>query len=293
MKTHKMIIPHFPKNIAVTIGTIFCLSITTMATPSVAADQKPESPFAKDHKFLQDIQNKLTKGGGITDRIITIQVSQDKRRMLTATPNSLNFSYGFLQHMTSVNHLIATMAHMTAHISLDYLDTPPVPEDMKEKKSSVSDYLKSAVRPQFPDENNIPQATGAFHTKGANIIERPDYQNKSYDLSINKSDMIAIDHQLDVDKTTGKILKHAGFCPSDYSRLLHYFYENPQKITGNKHFALEATEWQRIDANDQRAKPDTVCNPDQQALINAYVPAFNQFMTQIKQNLLKQSLQKK
>ncbi len=270
-----MRIPPFLKYIAVAFSMVCYLS-----TPPIAVAQD-----TKDIEFLQDIQNKLTKGGGITDRIIRIQVSQDKRRMLTATPNSINFSYGFLQHMTSVNQLIATMAHMTAHISLDYLHTPPVPENTKKKKSSIGDYLKSAVRPKYPDENNIPQATGAFHTKGANIIERPSYQNKSYDISINKSDMVEIDHQLAVDKTTGKILKHAGFCPSDYSRLLHYFYKNPQKITGNEHFALESTEWQRIDTNDQQANPNTRCDRDQQALIKGYIPAFNQFMTRIKQSL--------
>ena len=273
MKTHKFIFDYFPAIIAIAMVT--GTGMTEMAT---ADEQKPE-----EIAFLQDIQDRLIQVSGIKNRDIALLVTENKKRKITITPSSISLSYGFLKQMKNINQLVATMAHMTTHISLDYVATPPLPEGAQDapEKSSVTDYIKSAVRPKYPDQSNIPQATGAFHHKGAEIIARPSYQNKDYDYSVNKADIISAEHELEVDKITDKILRHSGFCPSDYSRLLHYFYENPQQVLGNKHFVLSADGWQRIDAINRRADPASACDEGQIAQTIKYAADFDRLTVRV------------
>ncbi|MCF6196451.1 MAG: hypothetical protein L3J50_07080, partial [Emcibacter sp.] len=68
---------------------------------------------------------------------------------------------------------------------------------------------------------------------------------------------------------------------------LHYFYENPQLLLGNKHFALDADQWPRIGAVDSRADPAAKCTAEQVALTQKYAPAFDQLMVHIRQALTK------
>lgn len=257
---------------------ISLLAISGLTLP-VMANETP--------KFLQDIQDRLTKAGGITDRAIKIHITKSSKRIVTITPSSISFSYGFLNQMQSPPHIVATMAHMTAHISLDYIKTPPLPEEAKATKEKIStgEYLKSAVRPQYPDENNIPQASGPFHKPGAEIIERPSYSNKAYSYSVNKAAVIKEEHELESDKIAGKILKHAGFCPSDYSRMLHYFYENPQLLLGNSHFALDADQWRRLETLDNRIDPTAKCRFRYAKKMAEYNAPFNQLKSHISQEL--------
>ena len=281
MKTHKFIFTSIPAISAIALTVV--LSLTSMAT----AQEQP----SKDTLFLQKIQDHLTNVSGIKDSKITVIVTTDSKRKIDLTSTSISLSYGFLKHLRTANQLVATLAHMTAHIALDYVAPPPLPDDIKNAKgkTSTGDYLKSAVRPKYPDEGNIPQATGSFHREGAQVLERPRYQNKDYDYAVNKDDIIKAEHELEVDKITDKIMRHAGFCPSDYSRMLRYFYENPQLILGNKHFALDADGWQRLDAVNHRANPTTICNAEQIAQTTQYAPAFDQFTVKIRQALRKKS----
>lgn len=272
MKTHKFIFK--------AVTALFALVL--MTAPGLTL-----SGHAADTDFLQEIQNRLMKVSGVKDRDIAVIVTENQKRKITLTPSSISLSYGYLKQMKTINQLVATLAHMTAHISLDYVARPPLPEDDRnnQKKTSVTDYLKSTVRPKYPDENNIPQATGPFHHKGADIIERPGYQNKDYDYSVNKADILSAEHELEVDKITDKILRHSDFCPSDYSRLLHYFYEKPQLLLGNKHFVLDATGWPRIDAVDRRADPATICSETQIAQTQKYAHSFDLLMVKVMQAL--------
>lgn len=279
MKMHKFIFEYFPKILG--LALLVALSLTAHAK---ANEQAPEKTM-----FLQDIESQLIRVGGLKDRMITLHITNNQKREIAITPSSISFSYGFLKQLNNINQLIATMAHMTAHISLDFVATPPLPEDEQagHEKTSVTEYLKTTMRPKYPDQGNIPQATGAFHTKGAAIIERPGYYNKDYDYSMNKADIINAEHELEVDKITDKILRHAGYCPSDYSRMLHYFYENPQALLGNKHFALNANEWQRIDAVNRRVDPAVACSPDQTTHTQKHENAFDQLLVKIRQALRK------
>ncbi len=273
MKMHKFISETFPKIVILAMMT--AISLTSLAQSD---DNKPEKTL-----FLQDIQDQLVHVSGIKNRNITIHIIDDKKRKTILTPSSISLSYGFLKQMKDINQLVSTLAHLTAHISLDFVATPPLPEDNHDgqEKSSVTGYLKSTIRPQYPDENNMPQATGAFHKKGAEILERPRYHNKDYEYSVNKTDIIKAEHELEVDKITDKILRHSGYCPADYSRMLYYFYENPQLMLGNKHFALDADQWQRIDAVNRRADPGTACDKAQIALTQKHAGDFDQLLVRV------------
>ncbi|MBL4801279.1 MAG: hypothetical protein JKY45_05240 [Emcibacter sp.] len=277
MKTRKFIFSLCP-----TIIAVILMTSVQMIPQAMSQEESPDGI-----RFLQEIQDQLTKVSGLKDHTITVHVITEPKRKIVLTPSSISLSYGFLQHVKSVNQLMATLAHMTAHISLDYVTPPPLPDNIKtaKDKSSASDYLKSAIRPKYPDQTNIPQATGSFHREGPEVLERPRYQNKDYDYAVNKSGIIKAEHELEVDKITNKIIRHAGFCPSDYSRMLHFFYENPQQILGNKHFALTADAWQRLDAVDHRADPKTVCDDDRIARTVSYGPAFDHLTLSIQQAL--------
>ncbi len=281
MKTRKYIFDSILLIIAIAVPT--SLGLTSQA---MSAEQKPEKIL-----FLQDIQSQLIRVSGVKDRNIPILVSRDQKRKITLTPSSVTLSYGFMKQMNTINQLVATMAHMMAHISLDFVATPPLPEEDRDhtEKTSVEDYIKDTVLQKYPDRGYIPQATGAFHDKntGMTIIERPGYQNKEYDYSVNKAAILHAEHEREVDKITDKILRHSGFCPSDYSRMLHYFYETPQQLLGNKHFALDADQWPRIDTADSRSDPATSCDDSQIAQIQKYAPAFDQLKVNIMQSLRK------
>ncbi|VAX05260.1 hypothetical protein MNBD_ALPHA03-2151 [hydrothermal vent metagenome] len=238
--------------------------------------------------FLQDIQSRLTKASGI-GHDITVYITTNEKHVMSTTPTSIHFSYKLLKHMKTLNQLVATMAHMTAHIGLDNFSTPPLPEGERsdQERPSSGDYLKSIIRPEYPDETNVPQATGSFHDKGPGsslgISERPGYQNKNYDYAVNKTDIIKAEHELDADKVTGHILGRAGFCPSDYNRMLRYFYENPQGLLSNRHFALDADQWQRLDLLDRTVDPAVPCTDAQTALIQKYSGAFDRLKTALAQ----------
>lgn len=247
-------------------------------TPVALGEEQSREGF----KFLQTIQNQLTQVSGIKDRPIRLLVTTERKRFINITPTSVSFSYGFLKNMQNINQLIATMAHMTAHISLDYVPTPPVPEDEATgSEGSVGDYIKSAVRPQYPDKSNPPQATGSFHKENPGIIERPRYQNKEYNYAINKADILLADEEHEADKTTVKILSHANLCPSDFSRMMHYFYENPQILVANRHFALETDQWQRVDAVDRLADPKVKCSDTQNTISRNNAQNFEQMKVKI------------
>ncbi len=249
-----------------------------LSGPVSAADEKAA--------FLQDIQARLTVASGIKDRPIKVIVTKESKRVIILTPSSISLSYGFLKQMKDVNQLTMILAHLTAHIGLDYVAPPPLPEDhvRTEDKRSLKDF----ITPKYPDESYVPEATGPFTGKDKNaIIERPKYQNKNYDYAVNKAGIVKAEQELDADKITNKIIRHAGFCPSDYSRMLHYFYENPQLLLGNKHFALDADQWPRIGAVDSRADPAAKCTAEQVALTQKYAPAFDQLMVHIRQALTK------
>ena len=268
MKMHKFIFTPF----------LALMAVATM-TPQAVSDE----PAPKKILFLQDIENKLIHVSGIKYRQVTLLVSTDQKRNIALTPSSISLSYGYLKQMKNINQLVATMAHMTAHISLDYVAPPPLPEGHERgaEDTSLEGYIKGAVKHKYPDKTYMPQATGAFHTKGANIIERPRYNNKDYDYSLNKKNIINAEHELEVDKITHKILRHSGFCPSDYSRMINYFYETPQHILGNKHFVLDADGWQRIDDINRRANPKTACEKSQIDQTQKYANSFDQLMVTV------------
>ncbi len=251
---------------------------------SVSAQTSAKDEKTVEATFLQDIQSRLTKAAGI-NHDITVYITTDEKHAMSATSTSINFSYRLLKHMNSLNQLVATMAHMTAHIGLNDISTPPLPENeqVDQKRPSSEDYLKSVIRPQYPDETNVPQATGPFHEKGAIARERPGFQNKSYDYAINKADIIKAEHELDTDKITGNILNRAGFCPSYYNRMMRYFYENPQGLLSDKHFALGADQWQRLDLLDRTIDPAAPCTKDQMALIQKYSGTFDQLKAALTQ----------
>ncbi|NOZ65783.1 MAG: hypothetical protein GXP00_04705 [Alphaproteobacteria bacterium] len=254
------------------------ITIALMSTSALAASEKAS--------FLQNIQARLTAASGIKGRLIKVIVTKESKRVVALTPSTISLSYGFLKQMKDVNQITMTLAHLTAHIGLDYLPTPPLPEDhihMDNKKS-----LKDFITPKYPDESYVPEATGPFTAKDQDInIKRPSYQNKNYDYAVNKAGIVKAEQELDVDKTTDKIIRRAGFCPSDYSRMLHYFYENPQLLLGNKHFVLDADQWPRIGAVDNRADPAAKCTAEQNALTRKYAPAFDQLMVRVRQALKK------
>ena len=261
--------------------------ITALIVILPASGQSPvENPV--EAAFLQDIQSRLTKASGI-GHDITVYITTNEKHVMSATPTSIHFSYKLLKHMKTLNQLVATMAHMTAHIGLDYLSSPPLPEDEQadQKQPSSGDYLKSIIRPQYPDESNVPQATGSFHDKGPGfgtaVDERPGFQNKNYDYAVNKAGIIKAEHELDADKVTGNILSRAGFCPSDYNRMMRYFYENPQGLLSNRHFALDADQWQRLDLLDRTVDPAAPCTKGQTALIQKYSHAFDQLKAALAQ----------
>ncbi len=260
--------------------------VFTMAPPVLAQNTSDESLA-----FLQTIQNSLSRAAGLKGNNIVIHVTAEKKRLFDVTPSTIHYSYGFLKQMENIDQLVASMAHMTAHISLDSLSTPPLPEEDGKKtvKPSAGDYLKSVVRPKYPDENNIPEATGSFRSKdqdpGMGIIERPGYRNKAYDYAINKSDIIKAEHELDTDKAAVKILKHAGFCPTAYNRMLRYFYENPHLLMGNRHFALDADQWQRLDILDRNDDLAAPCSDGQKAMSQQYAAKFDQLKVKIYRSL--------
>lgn len=275
MKMHKFIFNPFPK-MATLYTLAMAMATTGLTSLAMSYEQQPGKVI-----FLQEIQDQLVHASGMKNRPVTVYVTGDKKRITALTPSSISLSHGFLKQMKDINQIVATLAHMTAHISLDLV--LPLPEDMPagRKKPLVADYLKSAIRPEYPDENNIPQATGAFHRKGAEILERPGYQNRNYDYSVNKTDIIRAEHELDVDRVTDKLLRRAGYCPADYSRLLHYFYEKPHLISGNRHFALDAAAWQRLDAVTRRADPAARCTEAQIALTRKHAGDFDRLQIAI------------
>jgi len=279
MKTHKNIFPYL-RRLAV-IGGIASLSLSSYAVKDIWAKDN-ETPISKsqDVKFLSDIQGLLTKASGRKTGPIALHIIPEKNRVISATPSSITLSYGFLKQLQNITQLTAVMAHMTAHISLDYLTTPPLPDDVKEakEKMSAADYLTSAIRPKYPDETYLPEATGPFHDKNqTNMLEKPHYENKAYDYSVNKSGIIQKERELDVDHISEKILQHAGFCPSDYSRLLRHFYETPHNNSRNIHFTLDADQWPRLDASDRRTAPAT-CTMAQRRQIKKYSNDFDRLL---------------
>jgi len=266
-----------------TSGLIAALAVIFPVSAHSSTKNKIKIKNPVEAIFLQDIQSRLTKAGGI-NHDITVYITTDEKHAMSATPTSINFSYKLLKHLNSLNQLVATMAHMTAHIGLnDTSQLLPENEQPDQKRPASEDYLKSVIRPQYPDETNVPQATGSFHEKGAIVEERPGFQNKRYDYAINKTDVIKAEHELDADKVTGNILDRAGFCPSDYNRMMRYFYETPQKLLSDKHFALGADQWQRLDLLDRTVDPAAPCTKDQMALIEKYSSAFDQLKAAIAQ----------
>ncbi len=137
------------------------------------------------------------------------------------------------------------------------------------------------MRPDYPDENYLPQATGALHNKGAVMPERPGYQNRNYDFAVNKKDIITAEQEREADRLVLKILKHSGFCPTDYHHMLRYFYEHPQKLPGNGHFALEADQWQRLDMLEQLSPRTKSCTQSQKALARKYTGPFEQLKVNV------------
>ena len=203
MKIRKII--YSAKLCAALMGTTMMFSLTT---PGLAKETTALQP-----PFLQEIQDQLTTVSGLKDQNITIVVIPDKKRIMDIRPDAIRLSYGLLQHMQDVNQLISTLAHATAHIALDYVTTPPLPED--------------------------------------------------------------------ADEAAGKILAHAGYCPSDYSRMLQYFYEHPQKLLGNDHYALDSDQWQRVDAAEHLHSTKQACSPAQINKTQKHAEAFNQWKARI------------
>ncbi|PCI33071.1 MAG: hypothetical protein COB54_04825 [Alphaproteobacteria bacterium] len=285
MKTHKFIFTSFPK--APTLSLISLLTLISLTPPALSQEPGPE--ITEKVAFLQDIQNQLQQVSGIKNRPVTVFVTPESKRNITLTPTSVSFSYGFLKQMQDITQLVATMAHMTAHISLDFIETPPLDDrdSNRPEKTSVTDYIKNTLTQKFPDEGYIPQATGSFHGNQQNstsgIIEKPSYQNKDYDYAVNRVKYIKAEHELEVDKVTHKIMRHAGYCAQDYTRLLQYFYENPHLLLGNEHFALDTDQWQRIDEAERRVTE--TCDADQRTQASTHAAAFDQMKVRILQSL--------
>lgn len=258
--------------------------ISLAATFSLNSTATAETMKLEEIKFLQAIQGHLSRKNGIKN--IAIHVFVDQKRRIHVTKSSIGLSYGFLKDMQNINQLVATMAHLTAFVKLGYVVTPPDTEEDKHNtantaKKSFTNFIKSTIRPKFPDENYLPDAKGPFEKDRPTNGAQPNFQNQKYNYAINKKDILIKDRHLEVDKLTDSIMKRAGFCPQDYSRLLHYFYESPQGIPENKHFTMDADEWQRIDTADQRADPAIPCNEAQTTLTQKYGPAFNQLKSKI------------
>ena len=285
MKTHKFILTSLPKIIIP--GLISLLGLTTLL--SLTAPALSEEPGPEKIQFLQNIQNQLQQVSGLKGRPITVIVTPEGKRNITLTPSSVSFPYGFLKQMQDITQLVATMAHMTAHISLDFVETPPLPDhgSTPAKKNSVKAYIKGTISQRYPDESYMPQATGSFHDNHQNssrgIIEKPNYQNKNYSYQVNKAKFVKAEHELKVDKITEKIMRHAGYCAADYTRLLQYFYENPHLLLGNDHFALDADQWQRIDEAERRTKE--ACSPQQRTQTSPHAAAFDHMKVSILQSL--------
>ncbi len=286
MKTGNIISGILTSGLIAACAVIFPVSAQNSSHSSSKDEIKIINPA--ETVFLQDIQSRLTKASGIRHDI-TVYITTNEKHVMSATPTSIRFSYKLLKHMETLNQLVATMAHMTAHIGLNDISKPPLPENERadQKRPSSEDYLKSVIRPQYPDETNVPQATGSFHNKGPSsdqgVSERPKYQNKNYDYAVNKADIINAERELDTDKVTGNILARAGFCPSDYNRMLRSFYETPQGFLSDRHFALDADQWQRLDLLDRTIDPAAPCTKDQTALIQKYSGAFDQLKTALAQ----------
>ncbi len=242
-----------------------------------------------DIKFLQEIQQQLNKVSGQGDRPISLHITPDKKRKIDLTTSSISFSYGFLKNMENIAQLIATMAHMTAHISSDHVKAPAPDENTGYgfDETTVENFIQSTIRPKYPDRKSPPEAKGPFHNDGPQTIERATYNNPDYTFAINKADILAAEQERSSDKLAARLLKHAGFCPSDYSRMMHFFYENPQRLLGSKHFALDADQWQRIDVVDRSDDPATICSDSQKAMTNKYAQAFNQLQDKIRLALSK------
>lgn len=288
MKTHKFIFIPLPKVPSVVTPCLVSL-LALMALLGLASPALAEEPGPEKVEFLQDIQNQLQQVSGNKDRPITVFVTPERKRKITLTPTSVSFSYGFLKQMQDITQLVATMAHMTAHISLDFIETPPLPDrnTTRTANPSVTEKIKSTLTQKFPDQGYMPQATGSFHGNQQNstsgIIEKPSYQNKDYDYAVNRVKFIKAEHELEVDKITHKIMRHAGYCAQDYTHLLQYFYENPHLLLGNDHFALDADQWQRIDLAERRVTG--TCGPDQRTLTGQHAAAFDQMKVRILQSL--------
>tara|TARA_R110002073_G_scaffold179136_2_gene337631 strand:- start:176 stop:1060 length:885 start_codon:yes stop_codon:yes gene_type:complete len=273
MKIRKII--YSAKLCAALMGTTMMFSLTT---PGLAKETTALQP-----PFLQEIQDQLTTVSGLKDQNITIVVIPDKKRIMDIRPDAIRLSYGLLQHMQDVNQLISTLAHATAHIALDYVTTPPLPEDAggDDKGTSAADYIASSVRPRYPDKSNPPVADAGFQNDEPKIIERPRYENEDYRFEVNKADVAAAEQELRSDEAAGKILAHAGYCPSDYSRMLQYFYEHPQKLLGNDHYALDSDQWQRVDAAEHLHSTKQACSPAQINKTQKHAEAFNQWKARI------------
>lgn len=264
------------KNIIASV--LYFMAVTITAASCLAAPANNLDP--KEIRFLQVIQNKLSQASGA--KAIAIHVVAGKKRRINVSPSSITLSYGFLKDIKDINQMVATLAHLTAYVNLGY--AVALPEESRQergRKTSLGKYLKSTIRPEYPDQNYMPEAKGTFQENRDEPITRPSYKNQAYDFSVNRTDILATEHELDVDKLTDKIMRRAGYCPQDYSRLLHYFYENPQKFPENKHFTLDADQWQRIDAADQRADSADPCSKDQTALTREHARAFHQLKNKV------------
>ncbi|NOZ42994.1 MAG: hypothetical protein GXP02_07515 [Alphaproteobacteria bacterium] len=225
----------------------------------------------------------MTQASGL--KTVTIGVIAKHKHNIAVTPSSIDLPHLFLKNIKTVNQLVASLAHLTAYISLGYA-VPPPPKNprQKKKKLTVGDYLKSAIRAEALDESDIPtKDQETYQGDSSKAFARPRYQNKAYDYTVNKTGIVAAERRLKVDKTADKIMKHAGFCAGDYSRLLHYLYNNPQKFRGSRHFSLDTDQWQRLDVADRRADPAAACSTDQIAQTGKYAAAFNQLRNKILQ----------
>ena len=230
--------------------------LTGLSAPATARD------VIADVAFLQKLQDRLTVAAGLKVRSIRVIITPEKKRLYDVTPSKIILSHGFIQQITNQNQMVATLAHMTAHINMKTTPPPPLPKNIQDKQDQLTmgEYIKSALRPRFPDNSNPPKATAGYDEKGATTTLRPSYYNSNYDYQVNKANILKAEQEIAVDRIALKILHHAGFCPDYYGELLHYFYDHPEKMIGNKHFALSADQWQRIDMVDQITLSNGKCS---------------------------------
>lgn len=236
--------------------------------------------LAYDHQydtvFLQKIQDKLAKTAGLKDRTIRLEIIHDQKQVFDVTSSSVIISHGFIQKMENMEQMVSALAHMTAHISLNAVPPAPQPEHdkMRAADAAKEPFLKGAVSQRYPDKSQIPEATGGYVDNEKVNIERPEFRNEDYEFQINRGNIVKAEQELEVDQAAQKILHHAGFCPQSYRQMLHYFYEQPEKLAGNKHFALGPDQWQRVDMIDQSRLSGRDCSAQQNDLGKKYQDDF-------------------